>query len=146
MSTNKKQLTYLYSAIFIIVIIVSSLTTVYVSQRSDPSFSKSGNEAIGSRSSTPFGMFDGHDSCVKEIHRVTNGTVIGLVSDDRTAKYEGYNNTNQIIFQGEIQPPKTSFLSEQRSTYHASFKCSTSAKTNKVINLKVEKEENLNLN
>lgn len=146
MSTNKKHLIYVYVAVFIVVIIVSSLTTVYISQSNESFFSGSKDGTEGNSSNTRFGKFDGHDACVKEIHRITDGTVIGLVSDDRTAKYESYNNTNQIVFQGEIQPPKTSFLSEQRSTHHASFKCSSSAKTNKVVNINVEKVDNLNLN
>ena len=146
MATNKKQLMYLYIGILIVVAIISSLATVYVRQSSG-SFSSGEKAGTDGRSSlAPFGKFDGHEACVKEIRRMTDGNIIGLLSDDRTAKYERYNNTNQIVFQGQIQPPKSKFLSEQRSTYRASFKCSTSAKTNKVINVNIERADGKNLN
>jgi hypothetical protein len=145
MSSNKKSLTYLYIGIFILVIVVSSLTTVYISRGLSSSNSFSGNNEKGGTNSntapTRFGVFDGHENCVKAIHERVNGKVIGLVSDDRTAKYEIYNDTNQITFQGEIQPPETKFLSKQRSTYHASFKCSTSSSDNSVINLNIEQNK-----
>lgn len=79
--------------------------------------------------------------CVKAIHRNANGKVISVTSDDRTAIYRGYNDSNQITFRAEVQPPDRPFLSEQRSTVSVIFRCTTSAKTNELINLSQQTQD-----
>ncbi len=128
----KKQEIYLYIALVVGVIALSSLVTVYVS--SDLPF---GTEMPGGREAVrpPLDVFAGHDVCIKAIHKNANGKVISLTSDDRSARYQGYNDSNQITFVAEVQPPDRPFLSEQRSTVRVFFRCSTSAKTNKLLTL-----------
>jgi hypothetical protein len=130
---KKKQEIYFYVGIFISVIVVTSLVTYYLSTGSV--FGGGGDGRKGARVLAPQGLFAGHDTCVKAIHKNANGKVITLTSDDRTAKYQGYNDSNQITFIAEVQPADRPFLSEQRSTVHVSFRCTTSAKTNKLLSL-----------
>lgn len=129
----------LYIIIVVMVIVLSSGLTVYISQQSNNLFSSGGSKTGRSASSNEeyknFGVFAGYDVCKEAIISGANGRVMVIESDDRTAHYRGYNDTNVITFNAEIKPPAIPFLSEQRSTYHASIKCATSAKDNKLVNL-----------
>ncbi|GAA5315577.1 MAG: hypothetical protein AseanaTS_07820 [Candidatus Pelagadaptatus aseana] len=127
-----KQELYFYVGIFISVIIVTSLVTYYPSTGGVFGSERGG---YSNKVTAPLGLFAGHDICIEAIHKNANGKVITLTSDDRTAKYQGYNDSNQITFIAEVQPPNRPFLSEQRSTVHVSFRCTTSAKTNKLLSL-----------
>lgn len=128
----KKQEIYLYIALIIGVIAVSSLVTVYVN--TDTQLPTELNTS-GEKVRPPLDVFSGHDICVKAIHKNANGKVISLTSDDRSARYQSYNDSNQISFVAEVQPPNRPFLSEQRSTVRVFFRCNTSARTNKLLNL-----------
>lgn len=131
---SQKRLT-LYLILALSVVVLSSGMTILLVQRSHFDLL---NALSGSSTDQPYkhyGIFDGHDNCKKAIADGANGEVIALESDDRSALYQGYNDTNVITFSAEVRPYSQPFLSEQRSTYHVSVRCSTSAKTNKVVNL-----------
>lgn len=128
----KKQEIYLYVALVIGLIAISSMVTVYVSSDTTAATNMSSNRQAAR---PPLGVFAGHEVCVKAIHKNANGKIISLNSDDRSARYQGYNDSNQITFVAEVQPPNLPFLSEQRSTVQVFFRCNTSAKTNKLLNL-----------
>lgn len=138
MSQDGRKRISLYIIIVVMVIVLSSGLTVYISQRSSNNFSGGFSSLGGSSSGTDykhFGVFAGYDVCKEAIVDGANGQVMVIESDDRTAHYRGYNDTNVITFNAEIKPRAIPFLSEQRSTYHASIRCATSAKDNSLVNL-----------
>ncbi|WP_390615845.1 hypothetical protein [Maricurvus nonylphenolicus] len=139
MSQDGRKRISLYIIIVAMVIVLSSGLTVYITQSSSSQFSSgfSGTKRSSANNEDykHYGIFAGYDVCKEAIINGANGQVMVIESDDRTAHYRGYNDTNVITFSAEVKPNAIPFLSEQRSTYHVSVRCATSAKDNQLVNL-----------
>jgi hypothetical protein len=134
---GRKRISF-YITIVAMVVVLSSGLTIYFTQQGHSQFTDAlskFNNSSGEQPYQHFGVFAGYDVCKAAITNGANGQVIALESDDRTAHYRGYNDSNVITFSAEVRPRSIPFLSEQRSTYHVSVKCATDAKTNELVNL-----------
>lgn len=113
-------------------VVISSALTVYVVQHGTLNLnSDTGRQPAYKHYDT----YAGHDVCKEAIIRGARGQVIALEADNRSAAYQSYNDTNVLTFSAEIRPRHIPFLSEQRSTYHSSIRCATSAQDNSLVNL-----------
>jgi hypothetical protein len=138
MKKRKSPNSLLYVIISIVIIATATAVLLYGYQAGILNGEDSqASQPQGNRAQ--FDAFAGYSRCESAIRGEVSDTIITFESDDRTASYNRYNDTNEMTYRLKVAPKHIDYRSQPHSTYGLVIQCTTSAKNNQVMNLKTSK-------
>lgn len=118
---------------FIGLMIISVLATYLLAVTVFKDNLKPSDMTAVSRPHSIYDAFSAYDKCIEAIREVMPGKIITIESDDRTASYDSYSDTNSLSFKVVYNKPLLPFLSVAYSTASTTKHCISSASTNEIV-------------